>query len=188
MSTTNVTEVKQRQEQGESLQLIDVRTPAEFEAGHLPGAINIPMDQIKGRLADVDIRRPLILVCHSGKRAAITAEMLKPLGHDVLVLEGGTVAWLRAGHPVVGTGVSAGWALDRQVRFTVGIVVVITTLLGSYLDPAWFGLTALAGAGLATAALINQCPLGSVLAKMPWNQSKNSSSDGSATCAKEIEP
>ncbi len=188
MSTTNVAEIKQRHEQGEALQLIDVRSPSEFEAGHLPGAINIPMDQIRGRLTDVDVRRPIILVCHSGRRAAITAEMLKPLGHDVLVLEGGTVAWRRAGHPVVGSGSTGGgagtWTMDRQVRFTVGVVVLATTLLGAYVDPDWLGLTALAGAGLAMAALTNHCPLGSILAKMPWNQAK--SGNGAATCAKEV--
>lgn len=185
MSTTNVAELKQRHEQGEPLQLIDVRSPSEFEAGHLPGAINIPMDQIRARLTDVDIRRPIVLVCQSGRRAAITAEMLKPLGHDVLVLEGGTVAWRQAGHPVVGTGSTDGWALERQVRFTVGVVILVSTMLGAYVDPNWLGLTALAGAGLAMAALLNTCPLGSVLAKMPWNQAKNQPGD-SATCVKEV--
>ena len=172
MSTTNVTEVKQRHEQGEYLQLIDVRSPTEYAAGHLPGAVNIPMDQIQGRLADVDIRRPLVLVCQSGRRAAMTAEMLKPLGHDVLVLEGGTAAWLQAGHPVVGT-TSTSWALDRQVRQAAGLIVVISCLLAVYVNSAWLYVAALVGAGLTAAAIANQCPMTAVLAKMPWNKPKS---------------
>lgn len=168
-----ISHVKDLHEAGEPVQLIDVRSPAEYAAGHVPGAINIPMDQIEGRLADVDVRRPLVLVCQSGKRAAMTAELLKPLGHDLLVLQGGTAAWSQAGHPVVGSQ-STRWSLERQVRFGAGLIVLSSVILGLTVNPLWFGLTAFAGAGLTFAGLTNFCLMGSVLAKMPWNQAKAS--------------
>jgi rhodanese-related sulfurtransferase len=52
--------------------LIDVRSPSEFATGHVPGAINIPMEEVPGRVADLDQDRPVVLVCQSGKRATLT--------------------------------------------------------------------------------------------------------------------
>jgi rhodanese-related sulfurtransferase len=50
-------------------QLVDVRSASEFSAGHIPGAVNIPMDQIEGRLADLRPNVPVVLICQAGKRA-----------------------------------------------------------------------------------------------------------------------
>jgi rhodanese-related sulfurtransferase len=60
---------------------------------HVPGAINIPMEQIGGRIADLRIASPVVLICKSGQRAWSTAQLLKASCTDVLVLDGGTRAW-----------------------------------------------------------------------------------------------
>jgi rhodanese-related sulfurtransferase len=51
-----------------SAQLVDVRSATEFRAGHIPGAINIPMDEVESRLLDLDANRPIVLICQSGQR------------------------------------------------------------------------------------------------------------------------
>jgi Rhodanese-related sulfurtransferase len=78
-------------------QLIDVRSLSEFAAGHIPGAINIPMDQIESRLDDLCSTVPIILVCQMGTRARMTAALLESCRSDLAILEGGTAAWDQAG-------------------------------------------------------------------------------------------
>src|SRR5215472_11027537 len=75
------------------VQLIDICSPTEYASGHVPGAINIPMEQIRARIADLRIGLPVVLICKSGQRATATAQLLKASCPDVLVLDGGTRAW-----------------------------------------------------------------------------------------------
>ena len=93
-------------------QMVDVRSPSEFAAGHIPGAVNIPMDQIESRLADLSAG-PIVLICQMGKRARLTADLLGPCGLDLTVLEGGTSAWIQAGFPVVAS-LKTRWSLERR--------------------------------------------------------------------------
>ena len=62
---------------------IDVRTAEEFTAGHLPGALHIPFDEIGGRIgeATLDKDRPIHLYCRSGRRSAIATDTLRSLGY-----------------------------------------------------------------------------------------------------------
>jgi len=103
--------------------LVDVRSGSEFASGHIPGAVNIPMDQIEARLQDLGAEVPIVLVCQSGKRAGITAGLLEPCQRQISVLEGGTKAWIRAGFPVVAS-VKTRWSLERQVRLGAGMLVL----------------------------------------------------------------
>ncbi|MEZ4236612.1 MAG: rhodanese-like domain-containing protein [Myxococcota bacterium] len=62
--------------------LVDVRTPGEFAAGHLDGAVNIPVDQLKARLRELpDKQRPVVVYCRSGARSAAAAGTLKAAGY-----------------------------------------------------------------------------------------------------------
>jgi rhodanese-related sulfurtransferase len=84
--------------------LIDVRGPDEFNAppGHLPGAINIPLPELPGRIAEVMAQtRPLVLVCKTDRRSAAAAATLAAAGvRNVTVLRGGTVGWHDQGLPL----------------------------------------------------------------------------------------
>jgi hydroxyacylglutathione hydrolase len=81
--------------------VLDVRSRAEWEAGHLPGVPNIPLGELEERLADVPAGRPLVLQCQGGARSAIAASLLQARGiPDVLNLAGGYQAWVGAGGPV----------------------------------------------------------------------------------------
>ncbi len=94
-------------------QLVDVRSSSEFATGHIPGAVNIPMDQIEARLQDLDRHLPVVLICQAGKRARMTADLLETCHRQVKVLEGGTNAWIDAGFPVVAS-VKTRWSLSAR--------------------------------------------------------------------------
>jgi rhodanese-related sulfurtransferase len=92
----------ERQQQGEAdLVVVDVRSPEEFAAGHVPGAINIPHDRIGERLAEVPRDKDVVLYCQSGRRAGIAAQVLAEQGYTRLLhLEGDIAAWKANGRPL----------------------------------------------------------------------------------------
>ena len=83
--------------------LIDVRTPEEFAAGHIPGAVNIPFDEVPARLSELDGRQAeeLVVYCRTGRRAKIAEQALTEAGFlNVRDLSGHMVAWTAASYPV----------------------------------------------------------------------------------------
>jgi rhodanese-related sulfurtransferase len=81
-------------------QLIDVRTPEEFAAGHVPGARNVPLDGLTLEAVDADPTRNLYVVCRSGRRSAEASARLRMWGASPRDVAGGTLAWIAAGFPV----------------------------------------------------------------------------------------
>ena len=158
---------------GKSIDVIDVRTPVEFREVHLEIARNVPLDQLdpaalmqsrNGLAAE-----PLYLVCRSGGRGQQACEKFQRAGFtNVVNIEGGTMACVAAGLPVV-RGKKA-VSLERQVRITAGSLVLIGAILGWFVHPYWNGLSAFIGAGLAFAGITDTCGMGMMLARMPWNQ------------------
>jgi phage shock protein E len=81
--------------------VLDARTPAEFAAGHVPGAVNIPYEQVASRLGQIPKDDLIVLYCHSGRRAGLAAEELAANGYTKLAhLEGDMQGWQKAGRPV----------------------------------------------------------------------------------------
>jgi rhodanese-related sulfurtransferase len=80
--------------------VIDVREPAEYVAGHVPGATPVPMGQLPSRLGELDRSRPVYVVCASGNRSAAMTDVLVASGFDAYSVAGGTGAWARSGRPV----------------------------------------------------------------------------------------
>ena len=79
---------------GSSGQLIDVRQPDEVAQGTLPGAVNIPLDVLPDRMGELDPARPVVLLCRSGGRSGMAAELLTGAGFtDVVNLSGGMLAY-----------------------------------------------------------------------------------------------
>ncbi len=82
--------------------VIDVREPREFEAGHIGGALSVPLRQLVLRREELPLGRPLLLVCRSGRRSLRATAMLHGAGRDdVYSLKGGMLAWRGAGLPEV---------------------------------------------------------------------------------------
>ncbi|NDJ84413.1 MAG: rhodanese-like domain-containing protein [Chloroflexi bacterium] len=81
--------------------LIDVRTPFEFARGHLPGAINIPLNQLQFQADKVPTDKPVVFVCATGTRSADAAYAFANAGFDnVYNLAGGTMMWMMNGLPL----------------------------------------------------------------------------------------
>jgi rhodanese-related sulfurtransferase len=150
-------------------QLVDVRSASEFAGGHLAGALNIPLDQVESRLADLDCHRPVVLICKSGLRSTIVCNLLQQLGRPALVLQGGTAAWQQAGFPLV-RSVKTRWSLERQVRLIAGLLVATGALLALLVDIRWAFLSGFVGLGLTFAGVTDFCAMGKLLERMPWNR------------------
>ena len=83
------------------LYVLDVRTPQEYAEGHVPGAVNVPQDQLASRLAEVPKDKDVVIYCRSGRRSALAADVLAANGYSRLShLEGDMNAWIAKGRPV----------------------------------------------------------------------------------------
>jgi len=145
--------------------VVDVRTPAEFESAHIPGSVNVPLDLLRAHTAELGapIGPDPVLVCAAGSRAEQAARLLP----GARVLARGMVGWEAAGGEV-DRGRQT-WAMDRQVRFTAGVLVLLG-LLGSLVVPGLQWFSALIGGALVLTALLGVCPMADALARMPWNR------------------
>lgn len=88
---------------GDSVQVLDVRTPAEYADGHIAGAVNIDIydkDFMHKAEAALDKTRPIAVYCRSGKRSADAAARLAKAGYQVTNLKGGILAWQAARLPI----------------------------------------------------------------------------------------
>jgi rhodanese-related sulfurtransferase len=174
MQAISPRQLHDRQQQGQSAAILDVRTPAEHAQIHVAGAHLEPLDRLDGsRLAGVNgfaKDQPIYLLCAAGTRAKKAAEQLEKAGFEqCIVVEGGITAWDHAGLPVV-RGTSKVISLERQVRIAAGSIVLTGVILGTWVNPACYGLSAFVGCGLIFAGVTDWCGMAMLLAKMPWNQ------------------
>ena len=85
----------------DQLFVLDVRTPQEYAEGHVPGAVNVPQDQLASRLAEVPKDKDVVIYCRSGRRSALAADVLAANGYSRLShLDGDMNAWIEKGRPV----------------------------------------------------------------------------------------
>ncbi|WEO99467.1 rhodanese-like domain-containing protein [Streptomyces sp. FXJ1.172] len=156
--------------------VIDVRTPGEFASGHLPGALNIPVDQLRRALPEIRHaaeRGEVLLVCASGARSGNACGFLAEQGIPAATLTGGTAGWAGAGHELdrpVARGTKAGWSMEQQVRFTAGTLVLLGLVLGLLVHPAFEILSAGIAGGLVFSALTDTCGMAAVLGRLPHNR------------------
>lgn len=87
-------------------QLIDVRENSEWNSGHAPQAVHIPINQVQNRLSRVKKNKEILVVCRSGNRSRAVASQLRKMGYEAWSLSGGMHAWQKAG----------GQVLDRKGR------------------------------------------------------------------------
>jgi rhodanese-related sulfurtransferase len=94
-------EANRRLREDERVVIVDVRQPVETRTGSVPGAVLIPLTELGRRLDELPRDRPILTICRSGHRSPIAARQLRDAGYDVTDVEGGTIAWERAGLPIV---------------------------------------------------------------------------------------
>lgn len=97
-----VDELKRMLDEGEEIVVVDVRRPGEFENGHVPNAINIPLDKLPERSGELPRDKPLALICASGYRSTIAMGILERANYvPIMNVAGGTGAWRGQGYEVV---------------------------------------------------------------------------------------
>ena len=124
------------------VRVIDVRSASEFAAGHLPGAVNQPLETL-GPIP-VEPGERIVLVCQGEARARMAARRLAGFGIESYVLRGGTAGWYTEGRPLQYQA-PAGWSFERAFRLVSGVVVLLTTLAAAFMSPKWLLATACVG-------------------------------------------
>lgn len=158
------------------LTVIDVRTPGEYASGHLPGALNIPLDQVRRALPDIRQaaeRGEILVVCASGARSEKACELLAERGVPAATPAGGTGAWAAAGHDLHRPAAHrprTAWGMERQVRFTAGAMVLVGLALGLLVHPAFQLVSAAMAGGLVFSALTDTCGMAALLGSLPHNR------------------
>ena len=158
---------------GKQIELIDVRTPVEFREIHVDLARNVPLDRLDPQAIQAargcNANEPLYLVCRSGARGKQACEKFHALGFsNVVNIEGGTSACAAAGIPV--TRGKKAVPLNCQVQIITGSLVILGSALAIGWNPLWIALPIFMGAGLTYSGVTNTCIMGTMLARMPWNQ------------------
>ncbi len=163
--------------------ILDVRTPLEFSQVHIEHSINIPIDMISAKIGELSqSKQKYLVLCHSGNRAAMAADMLLHSGiNAVKVIEGGIARWQKEKLAVVkGQG---GISLERQVRIIAGSLVLTGIILGWLVSWGFIFISAFVGSGLVYAGLTDNCMMGMLLMKLPYNKKLYKSKLGGGTCS-----
>jgi rhodanese-related sulfurtransferase len=169
MKNISVEESNQQRHLKNDIPLVDVRTPAEYGSVHADGALSHPMESFNLEQIPFSKDEEIHVICQSGGRSMKVCQKLEAAGFTKIVnVAGGTSAWQSAGLPVV--EVKKVMSLERQVRIVAGSLVVIGAVVGQFVHPAGYGLSAFIGAGLVFAGVTDTCGMGMMIAKMPWNR------------------
>jgi rhodanese-related sulfurtransferase len=153
MASKNITpkELYERVRAGERVNLIDVRSPREYEEVHAVGARCVPLDTLTKAANPAEVSggagQPVYVICRSGGRSQAACACLAGQGVDAVNVEGGTLAWDRAGLPVERGG---GGGLGNWVRVGGLAAVAVGIVLGMLVSPYFF----IAAAGLWVAMAV----------------------------------
>jgi rhodanese-related sulfurtransferase len=156
--------------------IVDVRTAAEVKAAGLPDCLHIPLHELTPERLQQEIIKSgkngsqVYLLCEAGRRAEMAADQLKDkLNAELYVIEGGMSAVKQSNIPLAVRGKDV-IPLERQVRIVAGLLVLTGVVLGTWFNPAFYGLSAFVGLGLTFAGVTGICPMGMLIAKAPWNK------------------
>ncbi len=151
--------------------LIDVREADEYAREHIPGARHHALTRIDAANPVKDGDDVLIFHCRSGARTKGHAPKLAAAVQncEAYILDGGLESWKKAGLPV---NLDRSQPIDvmRQVQIVAGGMVLVGVVLGAFVAPAFYGLSAFVGAGLLFAGASGYCGMTRLLGLMPWNR------------------
>ena len=152
-------------------ELVDVRTPGEFESARLPHSTNRQLDDLDEHVDELrrlqEQGRHLVLVCQSGNRATQAQSRLREQGIHADVLTGGVEGWRNEGRDLVVD--VARWDMNRQVRLAAGALVLTSVVAATFWTPAMYVAGAV-GAGLVVSSITNTCGMALLLARLPYNR------------------
>jgi len=154
----------------ETVDFINVCTPAEYKEEHIEGVRSLPLDQIEAHVDEFKGKKTIYVHCRSGNRGRRAIEKLQSLGvtAGLVNVEGGIMAWRQAGF-AVNTNTSR-LPVMRQVLIAAGGLALIGYVLSVFVAPHFVYLSVLVAVGLLFAGLTGWCGMSFALAKMPWNK------------------
>ncbi len=151
-------------------ELIDVRDSGERDQLRIPEARWIPLAGLEAGLKVEPHDKIGIFHCRSGGRTRTHADRLEGVGYpETYTLEGGIMAWKKAGYPVVSDS-KAPIEIMRQVQIAAGGLVLLGVILGTWVDAGFFWLSGFIGAGLVFSGVTGSCGMAMMLAKLPFNR------------------
>lgn len=169
MKLISPADLKRKLDAGEAI-LIDVREIDEHAREHIIGARLAPLSAIDAHDFDRDHDKAAVFHCRSGMRTQTNAARLLACGfREAYCLEGGIEAWKAAGLPTHANK-KAPLEIMRQVQIAAGVLILAGVLLGWFVNPAFYALSAFVGAGLTFAGLTGWCGMALLLKTMPWNR------------------
>lgn len=170
-------------EKNPHLKFLDVRSSFEFSQVHIKDALNVPIDMLLAKTAELSqSKQGYIVLCRTGNRSPMAADMLVQSGvAEVMVLDGGMTRWEKE-HLAVIKGVG-GVSLERQVRAVAGSLIIIGVLLALFVHAAFIFLPLFVGCGLLFAGVTDSCLMGMLLMKLPYNKNLYKAKLGGGTCA-----
>ena len=162
-------DLKRKLDTGQAI-LIDVRESDEHAREHILGARLAPLSAIDAHDFDRDHDKAAVFHCRSGMRTQANAAKLIARGFsDAYYLEGGIEAWKAAGL-ATHTNRKAPLEIMRQVQIAAGVLILTGVLLGFFVNPVFYALSACVGAGLTFAGVTGWCGMAMLLKTMPWNR------------------
>ena len=169
----SASEFKKLVQSGKHIDLIDVRTPAEFASVHVSIARNEPLDRLNPNAIQSarngTVSEPLYVICRSGARGKQACEKLLLAGiRNAINVSGGTLACESIGLSV--TKGKKSIPLNCQVQIVSGLLILFGSALAYWVYPYWAALPAMMGLGLIYSGITDTCAVGMILAQMPWNQ------------------
>ena len=166
-----------------NVKMLDVRSVIEFSDAHIKGALNIPIDTLGLRLAELhQPQASYIVLCRTGNRSPMAADMLLQSGmQNVKVMEGGMTQWQKERLPVEkGVG---GISIERQVRLAAGVFTLSGLLLAKFVHPGFIGISVFVACGLIFSGISDACFMAMLLMKLPYNKKLYKTKLGGGTCA-----
>ena len=170
-------------EKDPQIKLLDVRSVLEFSQVHINDSINIPIDILSAKINDLSqSKQRYIVFCRTGNRSPMAADMLMQSGiQGARVMQGGMARWQKEGLPVIkGEG---GISLERQVRIIAGSLVLSGILLSWLAHWAFIFISVFISCGLIYAGFTDNCLMGALLMKIPYNRKLYKTKLGGGTCA-----
>ncbi len=163
-------EVIGAEQSNDTVDFINVCTPAEYKEGHIQGVRNLPLDELEARANELSGKKTVYIHCRSGNRGRKAIEKLTSLGirAELVNVEGGIIAWKDAGFALNST--TSRMPIMRQVLVVAGSLILLGYALSLTVTPHFILLSVAMGAGLLFAGLTGWCGMSFALAKMPWNK------------------
>jgi rhodanese-related sulfurtransferase len=175
LHTIDAKTLKQLIEQ-QAVTLVDVREPSEYAGERIQGAILVPLSSFHPDKIPSSEGKTLVLYCQSSNRSSQAAQKLLAAGFtEITHLQGGLNAWKQLGYPTQ-VNKNAPISIMRQVQIVAGSLVLMGTILGTFVSPWFFLLSGFVGAGLVFAGISGICAMAMLLAKLPYNQQAISNS------------